>query len=62
MTEHDRWLESPYTDAEDGIECDDCDACQDADNFCTNHEEEDADSDEEFGKELAHESWLEDRR
>lgn len=58
MTHHDAWLESPYTDAEDGLECDECDKCTDD---CAEHEWEDA-QDTSADEELAYDSMMESSR
>lgn len=39
MFDYDAWLEAPYTDSEDELDCDECDSC---DGECSAHEDEDA--------------------
>jgi hypothetical protein len=39
MFDYDSWLESPYTDVEDELDCDECENCE---NECSFHEAEDA--------------------
>lgn len=56
MTSYDRWLESPYTDAED---CDDCDDCAE---YCTGHEVADRDGEKDFFDDLKQQEREEDAR